>query len=317
MKFLITSLVLTAGLSTSALAQDFPQRPVTIIVPYVAGAVTDVLARHLANGLQKEWGQPVVVENRPGGGSMVGTSHVAQSEPNGHTLLLTTSAYVTGPAVLTDMPFNPLEDLQPIGLAGYIPMVFVAGPSTDAVTLTDFLDSAKTDPKFAATAGLGSTTHFTVEMLMQATDVEMDVVHYGGGGEAVVAVMGGHADIYASTPGSSLDNIRNGALRGLAIAGENRISSLPDVPSTAELGIEGVNASFWLGMFAPAGIPAELAEKINADLNTLLNDPALKEQVATIDLVPTTTTVAEFEAQVVEELGSWAALAKERGIGAN
>lgn len=314
MKLLMASTALFTVLATSAWSQDYPQRPVTIVVPYVAGAVTDVLARHLANGLQQEWGQPVVVENRPGGGSMVGTSHVAQSKPDGHTLLLTTSAYVTGPAVLTDMPFDPLKDLKPIGLAGYIPMVFVAGPSTDAETLTDFLDSAKSDPRFAATAGLGSTTHFTVEMLMQASSVDMDIVHYGGGGEAVIAVMGGHADIYASTPGSSLDNIKNGALRALAIAGEDRISSLPDVPSTAELGLEGVNASFWLGLLAPAGVPDELAEKINADVNSLLNSADLKNKVASIDLVPVTTTVAEFEAQVVEELGSWAALAKERGI---
>ncbi|WP_158541568.1 Bug family tripartite tricarboxylate transporter substrate binding protein [Pelagibacterium lacus] len=317
MKSLIATTALVLSMSTAAWAQGYPERPVTIVVPYTAGAVTDVLARHVAHSLQEKWGQPVVVENRPGGGSMLGTAYVAQSDPDGYTLLLTTSAYVTGPAVLTDMPFDPLEGMQPIGLAGYIPMVFVGGPSTEGATLAEFLEEAAAEPLFAATAGLGTTTHFTVEMLMQASGIDMDVVHYGGGGEAVVAVMGGHADIYASTPASSLDNIRNGTLRGLAIAGADRISSLPDVPSTAELGLEGINASFWLGMLAPAGISEELATQINADLNAILDDPALQEQVATIDLVTSTSTVEEFETQVLTELESWATLAQERGITAN
>lgn len=317
MRTLISTTALMLSMSTMAWAQSYPERPVTIIVPYAAGAVTDVLARHLANSLHEKWGQPVVVENRPGGGSMVGTSFVAQSEADGYTLLLTTSAYVTGPAVLTDMPFDPINGMQPIGLAGYIPMVFVGGPSTEGVTLTEFLEEMKADPGFAATAGLGTTTHFTVEMLMQASGINMDVVHYGGGGEAVVAVMGGHADIYASTPASSLDNIRNGTLRGLAIAGADRISSLPDVPSTAELGLEGIPASFWLGMLAPAGLSDALTTQINADLNAVLSDPTLQQQVATIDLLTATSTVEEFTTQVHQELDSWAALAKERGISAH
>jgi tripartite-type tricarboxylate transporter receptor subunit TctC len=265
----MTRLAITAAVAAmiaagAAGAQSFPDRSVTIVVPFGAGAVTDTLARQLAGAMQEQWGQPVVVENRPGGGSMVGTAHVARSTADGYTLLVTTSAYATAPAVIADIPFDPRADLQPIALAGYIPMVFVAGPSTQGPTLVEFLEEARARPMFAATAGLGTTTHFTVEMLMQAAGIEMDAVHYGGGGEAVVAVMGGHADIYASTPASTLDNIRAGNMRGLGIAGDSRINVLPDVPSTAELGIEGVNSTFWLGVLAPGGIPADVAESINA-----------------------------------------------------
>lgn len=317
MKKLIAASAIVLSMSTSAWAQSWPERPVTLVVPYGAGAVTDVMGRHLANALQERWGQPVVVENRPGGGSMVGSAYVARSAPDGYTLLMTTSAIVTSPAVLSDIPFDPRGDLQPIGLAGYIPMVFVGGPSTEGATLTEFLAEAADRPLFAATAGLGTTTHFTVEMLIQAAGVEMDVVHYSGGGEAVVAVMGGHADIYASTPASSLDSIRTGALRGLGVAGEDRTSVLPDIPASAELGLEGVNASFWLGVLAPSGIADETATFINESMNAALNSPEVQEQLAAFDLQVVTTTVDEFDAQVESELASWAELARERGLSGN
>lgn len=314
MKRLIAASALLLSLSTPGWAQNWPERPVTLVVPYGAGAVTDVMGRRLANALQERWGQPVVVENRAGGGSMVGTAYVAKAAPDGYTLLLTTSAIVTGPAVLSDIPFDPRADLKPIGLGGYIPMIFVGGPSTKGATLTEFLAEAKERPLFAATAGLGTTTHFTVEGLIQAGGVDMDVVHYSGGGEAIVAVMGGHADIYASTPASSLDNIRSGALRALGVAGDMRTAVLPDVPTTAELGLESVNASFWLGMLAPSGIPDDVARFINTSMNEALQDPKVVEQLAAIDLAISTTTLEEFDAQVERELESWATLARERGL---
>lgn len=314
MRTFLATTALVLSMSGTAWAQSFPEQPVTIVVPYTAGAVTDVVARYVAANLQEQWGQPVVVENRPGGGSMVGSAYVSQAEPDGYTLLVTTSAYSTAPAILNDMPFDPVEGMQPVGLVGFIPMVFVAGPSTEGETLVEFLEEAGESPKFAATAGLGTTTHFTVEMLMQASGVDMDVVHYGGGGEVVVALMGGHADIYASTPGSTLDHIQSGALRALAIAGPDRTSVLPDVPSTGELGLEGINAAFWVGMLAPAGMPDELLSQINASLNTALEDPTVIEQLSVIDLAPSTTTAEEFEAQIVQELGDWADLAEARGI---
>lgn len=314
MKRLIAASALLLSLSTPGWAQSWPERPVTLVVPYGAGAVTDVMGRRLANALQERWGQPVVVENRAGGGSMVGTAYVAKAAPDGYTLLLTTSAIVTGPAVLSDIPFDPRADLKPIGLGGYIPMIFVGGPSTKGATLTEFLAEAKERPLFAATAGLGTTTHFTVEGLIQAGGVDMDVVHYSGGGEAIVAVMGGHADIYASTPASSLDNIRSGALRALGVAGDMRTAVLPDVPTTAELGLESVNASFWLGMLAPSGIPDDVARFINTSMNEALQDPKVVEQLAAIDLAISTTTLEEFDAQVERELESWATLARERGL---
>ncbi|MFA5580679.1 MAG: tripartite tricarboxylate transporter substrate binding protein [Paracoccaceae bacterium] len=317
MKKMIVATAILLSATTSAWAQSWPERPVTLVVPYTAGAVTDVFGRHLANALQEHWGQPVVVENRPGGGSMLGSAHVARSAPDGYTLLVTTSAIVTSPAVLSDIPFDPRADLQPIGLTGYIPMVFVGGPSTEGATLTEFVAEARERPLFAATAGLGTTTHFTVEMLIQAAGIEMDVVHYGGGGEAIVAVMGGHADIYASTPASSLDHIRNGTLRGLGVAGDSRTTVLPDVASTDELGFEGVNASFWLGVLAPGGISEETAAYINESMNAVLENPAMQEQLAAFDLQVVTTTVEEFDAQVETELESWAELARERGLSGN
>lgn len=318
MKRFTIAATLAATLATgSTAAQAYPTQPVTIVVPFGAGAITDALSRELAGALQETWGQPVVVENRPGGGSMIGSAHVATSTADGHTLLVTTSAFATAPAVLPDIPFDPRADMQPIGLVGYIPMVFVAGPSTEATTLTEFLDVARERPLFAATAGLGTTTHFTVEMLMQATGIEMETVHYNGGGEAAAAVLGGHADIYASTPGSTLDNIRAGNLRGLATPGDTRIGVLPDMPSTAELGLEGINSTFWLGVFAPAGLPDEVAQAINDGIATALQNDEVRGRMENLNFQPRPNSIAEFETQIERELGYWAELAAARGLNGN
>lgn len=306
--------VLAAG---SASAQSYPDRPITIIVPFTAGAVTDTLARQLGAVMQEQLGQPVVVENRPGGGSMVGTGAVARATPDGYTILLTTSAYSTAPAVIANLPFDPRADMQPVAMIGYIPMVFVAGPSSEAATLDEFLEEARQRPMFAATAGLGTTTHFTMEMALQAAEVDMDVVHYGGGGEAIVAVLGGHADIYASTPASSLSHIQAGTMRALGIAGDSRIRVLPDVPSTAELGLDGVNATFWAGVFAPAGVPAEIIETLNNSVNAAIENPEVQALMERLDFDPRPNTVAAFTAQIDQELDYWVDLATRRGLNAN
>jgi len=318
MKRLTIAATMAAALATgAATAQSFPSQPVTIVVPYGAGGVTDGLSREVAGALQEAWGQPVIVENRPGGGSMIGSAHVATSTPDGYTLLFTTSAFATGPAVLPDIPFDPRADIQPIGLLGYIPMVFVAGPSTEATNILEFIDEARERELFAATAGLGTTTHFTVEMLMQAAGIVMETVHYSGGGDAAAAVLGGHADIYASTPGSTLDNIRAGNLRGLATPGDVRISVLPDMPSTAELGLEGINATFWVGLFAPAGVPDDVAQAINDGIATALENPSVAERLENINFQARPNSVAEFEAQIERELTYWAELAAARGLAPN
>lgn len=317
MKHILTTAILAATmLATPALAQSFPERAVTIVVPYSPGGNSDVFARFLATDLQELWGVPVIVENRPGAGSMLGTAHVSQAAPDGHTILLTTSAYVTAPAVYGELPYKPLEDLIPIGMVGYVAYLLVGGADVEVATLGEFIELAKTEHLIAATAGLGTTTHFAVEKFMEVNGLDLTVVHYGGGGDALVSLLSGESDLYTTSVAVSADNIRTGAITAFAVMGEDRVSALPDVPTTAELGYADLDVSQWLAVFAPSGVPDDIVEQLNADINAVVETDAFRDRVRSIDVIVDTTTLDEFAEIVETEIVMWGELAAARGISA-
>ena len=314
MKTLITALALAIGLGQPLAAQDWPGSTVTIVVPYSPGGNNDVFARHMAPYLEEKWGQSVVIDNRPGGGSMVGTALVSQANPDGLTLLLNSSAYVTAPAVQTDLPFDPRTDLIPIVNVGYVSYILVTRGDAGYTSLDAFVQDSKENPKFASTAGLGTTTHFSAEKFIAASGANVDVVHFKGGGPAVVAVLSGEADIYASSVSSAAENIASGDLKPLAVLGNERIAALPDVPSAKELGYDDLEIKQWIGMFAPKGTDPEVVARINADVNEVLRTPAFIETVTPLDLTLEQSTPEGFAAQIDRELTSWKALAEQQGI---
>lgn len=314
MKTLLTAAAMALGLAQPLLAADYPAGPVTVVVPYSPSGNTDVFMRHLAPYLEKAWGQPVLIDNRPGGGSMVGTAQVAQAKPDGQTLLVTTSAYVTAPAIQPDLPFDPREDLIPVANVGDVSYILVTNANSDFDTLDEFVAASKESPKFAATAGLGTTTHFAIEKFIADSGADVDVVHFKGGGPAVVSILSGETDIYGSSVSSAGENLTSGKVRALAVLGSERIDALPDVPSTAELGYPDLEIKQWVGMFVPAGTDPAIVEKLNADVNAALKNEEFIAKVTPLDWTLNETTPEGFAEQVDTELDMWKALAESQGL---
>ncbi|POF32172.1 Bug family tripartite tricarboxylate transporter substrate binding protein [Roseibium marinum] len=314
MKSILTAALMAVGLTQPLAAQDFPSGPVTIIVPYSPSGNTDVFTRHLAPYLEEQWGQPVVIDNRPGGGSMVGTAQAAQAKPDGHTLLITTSAFVTAPAIQDALPFDPREDLTPVANVGHVSYILVTNGDSEFNTLEEFIDASKKAPKFAATAGLGTTTHFAIEKFIADSGADVDVVHFKGGGPAVVSILSNETDIYGSSVSSAGENLKNGKVKALAVLGNERIDALPDVPSTGELGFPDLEIKQWVGVFAPAGTDPAIIRKLNADVNTALKNEAFVATVTPLDWTLRESTPEGFAEQVDAELNKWKALAVKQGI---
>lgn len=314
MKKIMAALAVALGLATPLAAQDWPSGTVTIVVPYSPSGNTDIFARHMAPYLEEKWGQSVVIENRPGGGSMVGTALVSQAEPDGLTLLMTTSAYVTAPAIQPDLPFDPRTDLEPVANVGYVSYILVTQGDSKFNTLAEFVEDSKQNPKFAATAGLGTTTHFAIERFIAQSGANFDVVHFKGGGPAVVAILSGEADIYGSSVSSAGGNIASGKIKVLAVLGNERIAALPDVPSTKELGYPETEIHQWVGVFAPGGTDADIVAKINADINEVLRNEEFIATVTPLDWTLEQSTPEGFAAEIDQELTGWKELAESQGI---
>lgn len=314
MKRFIAAALTAMGLAVPAMAADFPTGPVSIVVPYSPSGNTDVFTRHLAPYLEEKWGQPVVVDNRPGGGSMIGTAYVSQAANDGHTLLMTSSAFVTAPAINPDLPFDSRTDLIPIVNVGHVSFVLITNSNSPYNTLEDFIEASKESPKFAATAGLGTTTHFAMEKFIADSGADVDVVHFKGGGPAVVSILSSETDIYGSSVSSAGKNIEAGKVRPLAVLGNERIAVLPDVPSAAELGYDDLEIKQWLGVFAPAGTDPAITAKINADINEALANQKFIDTVTPLDWTLNGTTMAEFSDQVDRELTKWQGIADSAGI---
>lgn len=304
------ALVLSAGL---AHASDFPSGTVTLIVPYSPGGSTDLVARQLAVDLQEIWDVSVIVENRPGAGSMVGTTALSQARPDGHTLLVNTPAASTAPAI-QQLAFDPETDVTPVALLGQSAYVMVAGSGVQSDTMSEFLEEAAASPKFFATAGVGSSSHFAAELFLQQAGVEGDIIHFSGGGDANTNLMGGHADIYVSNTASVIPYVRNEQVKALGVLGPQRDALLPDLEASGELGIEGININAWLGMFGPGGMDADLVEQIHADVSTAMQSDAFQALLENNFIVGGDASPAEFAAQYVEEMQLWRDLAEERGI---
>ncbi|WP_142846198.1 tripartite tricarboxylate transporter substrate binding protein [Telmatospirillum sp. J64-1] len=294
--------------------ENFPNRPVTLVIPYGPGGSTDLLGRQLAAELQKIWGQPVVVENRTGAGSMIGTAYLAQSQPDGYTLLFNTAAHVTAPAIYTDLPFDPETDITPVAMLSYSPFLMVAGSGVKSERLEDLLVEAEDRPMFVATAGLGSSSHFAAELFVGQSGLDMDIVHYSGGGEALTDLMGGHSDLYISSTASSMAAVAGQQVKPIGILGIGRYDSLPETQSTAEVGIETPDIRIWQGIFGPGGMPRELVEKINADITKVLENEEFLGMLSANYTMAATATLDEFQAMVAEEMDFWRKLAKEREI---
>lgn len=303
----------------SALAEGtpaWPDRAVRLVVPYAPGGPSDILARTLGERLLATWRQPVIVENRPGAGSAIGTELVARAAPDGYTLLLAATAHVMNPPLMPRLPFDPVRDFTAIINAAFHPMVLVVHPSVPARSVAEFVALAKSQPGgiTMGSAGIGNGSHLAMELFAKVADIPLTHVPFNGAAPAQAAILGGQVQGGMLNSTVAVPQIRSGALRGLAVADAGRWRELPDLPTLAELGYPGVEVVAWYGLLAPAGLPPALRDRIHGDTAAVLRQPAVRERIMAAGLDPIDVGPADFQAQIATELAKWSKVIREAGI---
>ncbi|ODT66426.1 MAG: hypothetical protein ABS75_26980 [Pelagibacterium sp. SCN 63-23] len=311
---LVVSTFLVAVPSSAALAQTYPDKPVTLVVPFAPGGAVDLVGRFIADKLSATWGQTVVVENIPGAGTLLATGQVANASPDGYTLLIN-SATVTMSAAIQEQPLvDPAEQLTHIGMVGATPLLLAVSPTLGVSNYEEFAALAKERELNYATVGVGSLNQFATEILRSAADLQMVPVHYNGGSPAMTDVIGGHADLFYGSITQVIPHVREGLMTGILVSSADRSDALPDLPSVGELGLDDAIIENWWGLFGPAGMDAAIVDKINADLNAVLQTPEMAEFLQRDGGRPIWGTPAEFSEQVKSEYATWRQVAEEQGI---
>jgi tripartite-type tricarboxylate transporter receptor subunit TctC len=302
-----------------AAAQAWPSKAVKIVVPFVAGGATDVVARLLAQKLTEAWGQSVVVENRAGAGGNIGADVVAKSPPDGYTMLMTSGSIVTAnPYIYKSMTFDPAKDLVPITNVATGPQVIVVNTNVPAKDLREFIAMAKAAPGKVnyGSAGVGTQTHLAFENFLYSAGADMTHVPYKGEAAVITDLMGGQ--IQAATPniGAAMGFIKDGKLRALAVTSRERNPQLPDVPAASEI-LPGFENAGWFGLMAPAGTPREVVDRIYRDSAKILTSDEFRAKLAQQGMVPVANSPADFAAAIRDESARWAKVVKERGLSQN
>jgi tripartite-type tricarboxylate transporter receptor subunit TctC len=313
---LSTLMVLAGWMPPLAGAQsEYPSRPVTLVVPFPAGGSTDLVARLIASGMTKHLGQQIVIENRGGAGGNIGSAAVARAEPDGYTILMATVAtHALNPALYKKMPYDPVADFAPISLLALIPNVLVVNNDFPAKSVQELIDLLKADPgKYSyASSGNGTPLHLSGELFKSMAGVDMVHVPYKGAGPALVDVMGGHVPIMFDNLPPSLEHIRAGSLRGLAVTTKERAPSMPELPAIAET-LPGYETYSWNAFFAPAGTPEPIIRKLNEAALAAVKDPEVTAKLKDLSATPVGSTPEELAAHVKAELAKWAPIVKASG----
>jgi tripartite-type tricarboxylate transporter receptor subunit TctC len=313
--------VLVAALVTApalAPAQVYPSRPVRIVVPTSPGGATDSFSRAIAQRLAEGWGQPVVVENRPGANQIIGADHVAKSAPDGYTLLVSdASSFVMNPHLYRKLPYDGLRSFTPITVLVRFPWVIAVHPSVPASTFQELVKVAKARPGLLSygSFGLGSSAHISVDYLKRLAGIDIVHVPYKGAGPAVTALLTGEISMMMVTPLLVEPHARSGKLRLIAAATPGRIAGLPDLPTVAESGVPGYSAGTWFALAGPAGMPREVVSRIHGDVSKALNDPAFRERNVTKQWFEVVgNTPEQFSDYLKTEYERWGKLIKLSGV---
>jgi tripartite-type tricarboxylate transporter receptor subunit TctC len=298
----------------------FPSRPITLIVGFAAGGATDTAARIIARKLAENMGVPVIVENRAGAGGNIAHQQVANAAPDGYTILLgSVGPLAVAPHLVKDLPYNPQKDLAPLTMGVMFPNILVVNPGVPAKTLQEFVALARAQPgklDYGST-GVGSASHLAGELLKQRANIDITHVPYKGGGAAMPDILGGRIASYWSPPSTALPYIQAGKLRPLASTGAARSPVLPDVPTVAESGYPGFEASNWYAFVAPGRTPPEILDRWNAELVKVLKSPDIREQLLQHGLEPHPGTRAELAAYIRKETETWGKVIRDANIQAD
>jgi tripartite-type tricarboxylate transporter receptor subunit TctC len=315
----ILSVAILAAVLQPAAALTYPTHAVRLVVPFAAGGPTDTLARILADKLSVAWGEPVVIENRAGGGANIGTELVARAAPDGYTLLLNASNHVINAGLYDKLPYDPIRDFTPITEVASYMLVLVVHPSVPVTTLGEFVALARAKPGSIAVgnAGMGTPTHLSAVMFAKAAGLDVLQVPYKGAAPANTDLLGGQVSAMFNNPVNALPQVRSGALRGLAVTGSKRLALVPDLPTIAESGYPGFEASTWYGLYAPAGLPREIVDKVNADVVNALNMPDVQEKLRAQGWNVIGSPPDEFAGFLRSELDKWIKLIRDAGLKAD
>ena len=314
----LAALALSALAAGPVLAQSFPERPIKLVVPYAPGGSADIAARLISDEWAKALGGTLFIENKAGAGGNLGVDAVAKSKPDGYTLGLQTVSLAINPALFPKMPYDTLKDLAPIGMVASSQHVLVVNNQLPAKNLKELLTLLKAQPgkHTYGSAGPGSTFHMSAELFKAVAGVPIVHIPYRGGGPALADTIGGQVDMSFPVLSAAQQQVQAGKLRALGVTGSKRSPLMPQVPTIAEAGVPGYAFETWFMVFAPAGTPQPVIDKLNAALNQALGVPALKERMVREGFDPIPSTPAQARTRLETEMPQWAKLVKERGISA-
>jgi len=299
-----------------ASAQDYPGKPIRIIVPYPPGGFNDTLARTLGHRLTQKWGQPVIVDNRPGAGSTIGTNLAAKASPDGYTLLIASFAFAVNPALYASLPYDPDRDFAPIVLAATTPNLLVVNPQLPVQSIKDLVAFAKANPGKLnyASAGNGSSNHLSMELFKMLTGIDIVHVPYKGSAPAVNDLMGGQVNLMFDNAPNVLQQVKAGKLRALAVSSKQRLPIVKELPSVAEAGVPGFDVSVWFGVLAPANTPRSVIHRLNTEINAILQLSQIRQDFTNQGVETAGGTPEEFALFLAAQRTKWFKVVKESGV---
>jgi tripartite-type tricarboxylate transporter receptor subunit TctC len=305
----LLSLVAAAfGTAADALAANWPERPLRLIVPFTAGSSSDTIARIVAAKMSDRLGRQIIVDNRVGASTVIGTNLVAKAAPDGYTLgLANTTTSAATVALNSSLPFDPVKDFAPIGMIGSSPFILVSSPSLPVSTLKEFVSLAKGEPGSLnyASAGIGTLAHLAGELFKHQADIDVTHIPYRGSAQSMLDLMQGRVDLSVSTIPPTLQYIREGKLRALAVMSEKRNAMLPDLPTVAEAGVSGCEAALWTALVAPAGVPADIIKRLNDVMIEVVNSPEVRQSLTVEGVDPEPGSPAAVGATITADIVKW------------
>ncbi|MFM9882791.1 MAG: Bug family tripartite tricarboxylate transporter substrate binding protein [Burkholderiales bacterium] len=307
-----------ASVAATSLAQTFPSKTVRLISGTTPGSATDTVARAIADRMQANLGQSVIVENRLGAGGLIATTSIAKGEPDGHTILIHAAAYTVS-TLISPLQFDPHKDITPVAAIAVMPTTIVTSPAKGFKTLQELVAAAKAKPGSfnATTAGVGSSTHMNAERFRFSAGIDVVHIHFKGTPEALTEVLTGRADYFFAPTFGIMPHLKDGKLVALAMGSQRRSKLLPDVPTSAELGYANSDYHFWIGGLVSGKTPPALVERLHAEINKAVQSPDVQERFEKLGVEPLTMSMAEFQSMIAKELEDNAKLIKAAGIKAN
>src|SRR5882762_10406249 len=312
-RFFAAAIFCAAGIAS---AQDYPTKPIRFIVPLTPGSGADILGRIVAKYMSDAFKQPVLVENRPGAGGIIGTQAMLNTDADGYTLMVQSASHAANPAIYKTLPYDPLKDIVDVAMIGMTPYVMVAAKSGQWPTLKALIEAAKANPGHIpfASAGVGTSTHMAAEYVLQSAGIKMLHIPYKGSPEAIQDTIAGRTAFYMAPLDAAIGQLKDGRIAAFGVSTAKRAEIVPDIPTLAEQGLANYNLALWFGMWARAGTPRAVVQKLNAQVNAIVHGKEVREQFGRIGIAPAPMKPDEFAKFVREQMGTFRKIAREANI---